>query len=53
MFQWNEAVYGVGRGLRGGSWAENSSFVASFDRVYIGPVDESSDSAGFRVASVP
>lgn len=53
VFQWNEAVYGVGRGLRGGSWAENYSFVASFDRVYIGPVDESSDSAGFRVASVP
>ena len=23
VFQWNEAVYGVGRGLRGGSWAEN------------------------------
>ena len=56
LFQWNEANYdnlNEYRGLRGGGWVLNSSYLESSNRVYgDDPTDETS-SVGFRVASVP
>jgi formylglycine-generating enzyme required for sulfatase activity len=55
VFQWNEtAVTSSSRGLRGGYWSGDSSFLASSNRDLDGnPTEEGSCGIGFRVASVP
>ena len=50
--EWNDAVIGSSRGLRGGSWIFNSSILAASFRNDDTPSNESID-VGFRVASVP
>ena len=52
MWEWNDAVIGSSRGLRGGSWFSNDSALQSSDRDDLDPSSESS-LVGFRVASVP
>ena len=52
MWEWNDAVSGSSRGLRGGSWGNNGSFLQSSNRFSAGPTGEG-DVVGFRVASVP
>ena len=53
VFQWNEAnIGGSSRGLRGGSWNLNSSYLPSSFR-YDDPPSSEYDRVGFRVASVP
>jgi len=53
IFQWNEAnISGSSRGLRGGGWLSDSSFLASSGRISGYPSYESGP-VGFRVASVP
>jgi len=52
VFQWNEALISGARGLRGGSWGENSSNLASSFRVNYGDPTSESSNFGFRVASV-
>ena len=51
VFEWNDAVIGSSRGLRGGSWDVDSDLQSSYryDNV---PAGEN-DFVGFRVASVP
>jgi formylglycine-generating enzyme required for sulfatase activity len=52
VFQWNETlISGSFRGLRGGSWYDNSGYLASSFRSSFGPVLEN-DGFGFRVAIV-
>ena len=52
MFEWNDAVIGSSRGIRGGSWANGLVItVRSSDRGYDVPSSERSF-VGFRVASV-
>lgn len=49
--EWNEAISGTTRGLRGGSWgAGSSSLIASFSEV--GSPSAENDLIGFRVAMV-
>ena len=52
VWEWNDAVIGLSRGRRGGSWGSVSSALASSGRDGSLPTDESSN-VGFRVASVP
>ena len=53
VVEWNDAVNGSLRGLRGGSWSNNFDFVlAASARSTVAPTDEF-NSGGFRVASVP
>ena len=52
VWEWNDAVIGSSRGMRGGSWGNFDSFLASSSRYYDGPSVEV-DYMGFRVASVP
>ena len=53
VWQWNEAnISGSFRGLRGGYWDINSSFLASSSRDDTYPT-VGYDFIGFRVASVP
>ncbi|MCX7425720.1 MAG: SUMF1/EgtB/PvdO family nonheme iron enzyme [Planctomycetia bacterium] len=52
VWEWNEAVIGSSRGLRGGSWINYSDSLAASDRVSDYPTRESY-LLGFRVASVP
>jgi len=53
VWEWNDAVIGSSRGVRGGSWDNNSSLLASsYRHFYSGPSYENL-SLGFRVASVP
>ena len=51
-WEWNDAVIGTSRGLRGGSWLSVSDHLASSYSVSFVPSDWSG-SLGFRVASVP
>ncbi len=52
-WEWNEAVIGSSnRGLRGGSWLNNSSSLAAWDRGDGFP-SHRSNRVGFRVATVP
>ena len=52
VWEWNDAVIGSSRGLRGGSWGNDSGDLpASFRSTYT-PADQNA-SLGFRVASVP
>jgi formylglycine-generating enzyme required for sulfatase activity len=50
--EWNDVVDGSSRGLRGGSWNGDSSFLAASYRFYGTPASETLN-VGFRVASVP
>jgi formylglycine-generating enzyme len=52
VFEWNDAVIGSSRGLRGGSWDGNSNGLAASTRNGGTPTGEG-NSVGFRVASVP
>ncbi len=55
MCEWNEALISgsfEGRGLRGGSWEDNSSFIAASYRLNGSPAYGYSN-VGFRVATVP
>jgi len=52
VFEWNDAVIGSSRGLRGGSWDNLSVNLPASNRIDVTPTDEY-DSVGFRVASVP
>ena len=52
VFEWNDAVIGSSRGLRGGSWGDTSGFLAASFRNGGSPAGGGSI-AGFRVASVP
>jgi formylglycine-generating enzyme required for sulfatase activity len=51
VYEWNEAVIGSSRGLRGGSWGSNGGLLSSGGSGE-GPSFEDSN-IGFRVASVP
>jgi formylglycine-generating enzyme len=50
--EWNEAVIGTNRGLRGGSFNDRDVFLLAWGRFGNGP-DEESVQAGFRVVQVP
>ena len=52
VWEWNDAVIGSGRGLRGGSWSTDSNYLPASYRSSTMPTLEI-DSVGFRVASVP
>jgi sulfatase modifying factor 1 len=52
VFEWNDAVIGSSRGLRGGSWNSPGSYLRSSVRDGNVPTDEP-NFVGFRVASVP
>jgi formylglycine-generating enzyme required for sulfatase activity len=52
VFEWNEAIIGPDRGLRGGSWNDNSSYMRASSRSSLNPTEELND-VGFRVATVP
>ena len=52
VWEWNPAVSGSSRGLRGGSWLFNVDSLRSSDRISDDPSSENSY-VGFRVASVP
>jgi len=52
VFEWNDAVIGSSRGLRGGSWNVDSSGLPASTRYGNDPTLDFS-SVGFRVASVP
>ena len=52
VWEWNDAIIGSSRGLRGGSWFGNSSGLAASSRLSGAPSLED-DLVGFRVASVP
>ena len=52
VLQWNEAhISGSFRGLRGGSWGNYSTSLASSYRIDRRPDDTSTATIGFRVAS--
>jgi len=54
VWQWNEANFsGSWRGLRGGSFTDGSSYLASSTRNGTDPTAEYNVLVGFRVASVP
>ncbi|MCU0779735.1 MAG: formylglycine-generating enzyme family protein [Akkermansiaceae bacterium] len=52
VWEWNDAVVGSSRGLRGGSWANGENELRSLFRNFSGP-DSGGAGIGFRVASVP
>jgi formylglycine-generating enzyme required for sulfatase activity len=52
VFQWNEALIGSYRGLRGGGWSYDSNNLASSFRDDDAPTIEDA-SIGFRVAEIP
>ena len=55
VWEWNDAVIGSVRGLRGGSWGGNDDhafFLPASYRTGLSPSDEL-NTVGFRVASVP
>ncbi len=52
VFEWNDAVIGSSRGLRGGSWDDNLTSLAASGRDDNAPMGEGGG-VGFRVASVP
>ena len=52
MWEWNDAVIGSSRGLRGGSWRSNVNGLRSSRRNDDDPALER-EIVGFRVASVP
>ncbi len=50
LFQWNEAIFGSSRGIRGGNWYSESTLLASSDRGGAPPTLEI-NVVGFRDAS--
>ncbi|HEV2969858.1 MAG TPA: SUMF1/EgtB/PvdO family nonheme iron enzyme [Pirellulales bacterium] len=53
IFQWNETAASPGtRGLRGGSFDTNSSYLSSFQGYFFAPTGENFRLTGFRVASI-
>lgn len=52
VFEWNDAVKGIERGQRGGSWADSESDLFASFRWANRPPEEFS-TVGFRLASVP
>ena len=52
MIEWNDAVTGSNRVIRGGSWNLAGTFLQSSHRNSVNPVVEDGY-VGFRVASVP
>ena len=52
VWEWNDAVIGSSRGLRGGSWDSTGSFLRSSFRFGFGP-PKGLNFVGCRVASVP
>ena len=52
VWEWNDAVIGSSRGLRGGSWDDFDGSLQSSLRFDLDPTDEY-NILGFRVASVP
>jgi formylglycine-generating enzyme required for sulfatase activity len=52
LSEWNDAVIGSSRGLRGGSWGSFEGILRSSARGNFGPMFDY-NSVGFRVASVP
>ncbi len=51
VYEWNEAlVYDIYRGLRGGSWNNEATMLAAYDRAASSPTNEGW-AFGFRVAS--
>ncbi len=52
VWEWDDAVIGSSRGLRGGSWIGSGYDLQSSDRASSDPSYEGGD-VGFRVASVP
>jgi len=52
VMEWNDAVIGSSRVLRGGAWSFDDSILISSFRTYIAPTSEN-NGVGFRVASVP
>ena len=53
VWEWNDAVIGSSRGLRGGSWEFNGfSLASSYRNYHLAPSVENYD-IGFRLASVP
>ncbi|MGK0187030.1 MAG: sulfatase modifying factor 1 [Verrucomicrobiales bacterium] len=52
VWEWNEAVNGASRGLRGGSWNSSSNNLQSSFRIDVDPSNVYGD-GGFRVASIP
>jgi sulfatase modifying factor 1 len=52
VFEWNDAVIGSNRGLRGGSWNNPASFLQLSGSIDFNPAYDYGD-GGFRVASVP
>jgi sulfatase modifying factor 1 len=53
VFEWNDAVIGSSRGLRGGSWYNFDDSLQSSSRVGYGGPSSENFFVGFRVASVP
>jgi hypothetical protein len=54
VFQWNEAIIdGTYRGLRGGSFTYDSSYLESSTRLVGATPSEVFSDIGFRVAQVP
>lgn len=52
VWEWNDAIIGSSRGLRGGSWNNGTASLAASNRYNLGPTFEGSN-VGFRVATVP
>jgi len=53
VWEWNDAVIGSSRGLRGGSWDSLESGLRSSDRLDVDFPSDESNNIGFRLASVP
>jgi formylglycine-generating enzyme required for sulfatase activity len=51
VFEWNEAVIGLQRGERGGSWNVGVSWLAAASRLSVQPTNQNFD-LGFRVAAL-
>jgi formylglycine-generating enzyme required for sulfatase activity len=52
VWEWNDAVIGSSRGLRGGAWGSDASGLPASGRDSTTPTVQTND-VGFRVASVP
>ena len=52
VWEWNDAVIGSSRGIRGGAWNSSVTLLASSNRASVDPSSEFT-SYGFRVATVP
>ena len=60
VWEWEETEFDLTnddsssvRGVRGGSWSNNSSNMSASNRIDGNPTHENNSSIGFRVASIP